>query len=63
MPKKEYFAKALYTLDIGQVDLSDQIFDHKTDDEIKAILPDLISTLSSNIKVNLYTEIPNWISN
>lgn len=63
MPKKEYFAKALYTLDIGQVDLSDQIFDHKTDDEIKAILPDLISTLSSNIKVNLYTEIPTWISN
>ncbi|KAL1826776.1 hypothetical protein ACET3Z_005188 [Daucus carota] len=54
MPKKEYFAKALYTLDIGQVDLSDQIFDHKTDDEIKAILPDLISTLSSNIK-SLYS--------
>lgn len=53
MPKKKYFAKALYTLDIGQVDITSEVLDSKTDDEIKAIVPDLINTLSSNVKVSL----------
>ncbi|KAK1370874.1 hypothetical protein POM88_036966 [Heracleum sosnowskyi] len=43
MPKKKYFAKALYTLDICQVDITAEVLDNKTDDEIKAIVPDLIN--------------------
>lgn len=54
MPKKEYFAKALYTLDIGQVDITQEVLDNKTDDEIKALVPNLINILSSNVKVNLH---------
>lgn len=53
MPKKEYFAKALYTLDIGQVDITQEILDNKTDDEIKEIVPDLVNRLSSHVKVYL----------
>ena len=52
MPKQEYFSQALYTLDIGQIDITQEFLTNKTDDEIKAVVPGLISSLSSNIQVN-----------
>nr|BAF80349.1 exo-polygalacturonase [Daucus carota] len=51
MPKQEYFSQALYTLDIGQIDITQEFLTNKTDDEIKAVVPGLISSLSSNIQI------------
>ena len=52
MPKQEYFSQALYTIDIGQIDITQEFLKNKTDDEVKAAVPALIASLSSNIKVN-----------
>ncbi|XP_074361129.1 esterase-like [Apium graveolens] len=51
MPKPQYFAQALYTIDIGQIDMTQELLANKTDDEVKAVVPGLIASLSSNIKV------------
>ena len=52
MPKAKYFSQALYTIDMGQIDITQLFLNNKTDEEIKAAVPALIASLSSNIKVN-----------
>lgn len=52
MPKPQYFAQALYTIDIGQIDITQEFLNNKTDDQVKAVVPRLVASLSSNIKVN-----------
>ncbi|ONI34762.1 hypothetical protein PRUPE_1G497300 [Prunus persica] len=50
MPKKKYFAKALYTFDIGQNDLPEGFFGNLTVQEVNASVPNIVSTFSANIK-------------
>ena len=52
MPKEDYFSKALYTFDIGQNDLGERLTSNMTIQEVvNAAIPDMISGLSTNIKV------------
>ncbi|KAL1826777.1 hypothetical protein ACET3Z_005189 [Daucus carota] len=51
MPKAKYFSQALYTIDMGQIDITQLFLNNKTDEEIKAAVPALIASLSSNIKI------------
>ncbi|XP_020236517.1 esterase-like [Cajanus cajan] len=53
MPKEEYFARALYTFDIGQNDLTAGFFSNMTLQQLNASVPDIVSTFASNIK-NIY---------
>ncbi|VVA13594.1 PREDICTED: GDSL [Prunus dulcis] len=50
MPKKKYFAKALYTFDIGQNDLPEGFFGNLTVQEVNASVPNIVSMFSANIK-------------
>ncbi|KAK4842343.1 hypothetical protein QYF36_019883 [Acer negundo] len=54
MPKPEYFTRALYTIDIGQNDLTAGYFTNKTTDEVKAYVPDVINRLL-NVVRNIYS--------
>lgn len=51
MPREEYFARALYTIDIGQNDLGSAISVNKTIQEIDASIPDTVNVLATNVKV------------
>ena len=51
MPKEEYFTKALYTFDIGQNDLGAGFFGNMTVQEVKASVPTIVKTFSTNVKV------------
>ncbi|KAK3223463.1 hypothetical protein Dsin_010488 [Dipteronia sinensis] len=53
MPKPEYFTRALYTIDIGQNDLTAGYFTNKTTDEVKVYVPDVINRLQ-NVVRNIY---------
>ncbi|KAK4274010.1 hypothetical protein QN277_017304 [Acacia crassicarpa] len=50
MPNEKYFAKALYTFDIGQNDLGSAIYANKTLQEIDASIPDIVNSFASNVK-------------
>ncbi|XVF36909.1 hypothetical protein REPUB_Repub19eG0099400 [Reevesia pubescens] len=50
MPREEYFAKALYTFDIGQNDLTQSLFLNKTTTELIADVPDIVNQFTENIK-------------
>ncbi|MFZ8477475.1 SGNH/GDSL hydrolase family protein, partial [Staphylococcus aureus] len=50
LPKKEYFSKALYTIDIGQNDLVQGLLTNMTYDEIKTIIPSTVNRLALNVK-------------
>ncbi|KAL3501118.1 hypothetical protein ACH5RR_035567 [Cinchona calisaya] len=50
MPKAEDFAKALYTFDIGQNDLTAGYFLNMTTDQVKAYVPDLLDQFKTYIK-------------
>ncbi|MBA0846440.1 hypothetical protein Goshw_002166, partial [Gossypium schwendimanii] len=54
MPREETFAKALYTFDIGQNDLTQSLFLNMTIVQIIATIPDIVNHFSNNIK-NLYS--------
>ena len=53
MPKEEHFAKALYTFDICQNDLTQSLFLDMTVSEVVAAIPDIINQFTNNIKVIL----------
>lgn len=53
LPKKEYFSKALYTIDIGQNDLGMGFFTNMSIEAVNASVPDMINRLSDHIKVIL----------
>ncbi|KAG6525336.1 hypothetical protein ZIOFF_015292 [Zingiber officinale] len=42
LPKEEYFSQALYTIDIGQNDLTEGYFRNWTTDEVKSVIPDIL---------------------
>ncbi|KAK1271497.1 GDSL esterase/lipase [Acorus gramineus] len=50
MPKKKYFSQALYTIDIGQNDISQAYFKKLSDEEIKASIRDVLGILAKSIK-------------
>ncbi|MFZ8474689.1 SGNH/GDSL hydrolase family protein, partial [Staphylococcus aureus] len=50
LPKKEYFSKALYTIDIGQNDISMGILTHMSKEQIKESMPDTINRLITHLK-------------
>ncbi|KAL8138241.1 hypothetical protein V2J09_004242 [Rumex salicifolius] len=50
LPNPEYFNKALYTFDIGQNDLA-VAFRNLNNDQIRALLPDMLAQFSSAIQV------------
>lgn len=54
VPRPEEFAKALYTFDIGQNDLSVG-FRKLSSDQLKAALPDIIGQLAAAVKVSFKT--------
>lgn len=58
MPKEEYFSRALYTVDIGQNDLTAGAFSNKSPDEF---LPNTLAEFSRVIKARIYTFI--YLSN
>lgn len=53
MPKKEYFPKALYTIDIGANDLGEGFFNNQSIQEVNASVPDIIDGFTTNVK-NIY---------
>lgn len=53
MPKKAYFAKALYTFDIGQNDLTHSLSLNKTAKEVMTAVSDIANQFTDNIR-NLY---------
>ncbi|MBA0605931.1 hypothetical protein Godav_018459, partial [Gossypium davidsonii] len=54
MPREETFAKALYTFDIGQNDLTQSLFLNMTIVQVIIAIPDIVNHFSDNIK-NLYS--------
>ncbi|KAG6508095.1 GDSL esterase/lipase At3g26430-like [Zingiber officinale] len=42
LPKEEYFSQALYTIDIGQNDLTESYFSNWTTNEVKSAIPDIL---------------------
>lgn len=51
LPKKEYFSQALYTVDIGQNDITAGYKLNFTTQQIKAYIPDVLAQFSNVIKV------------
>ncbi|CAK9181903.1 unnamed protein product [Ilex paraguariensis] len=53
MPMKEYFSKALYTMDIGQNDLGQGFSSNRSIEEVNASVPDIVNSFSTHVK-NIY---------
>ncbi|XP_019461532.1 PREDICTED: esterase-like [Lupinus angustifolius] len=53
MPKEEYFAKALYTFDIGQNDITAGFLGNMTVQQVNTSVPDIVKSFSANVK-NIY---------
>jgi hypothetical protein len=51
MPKADYFSKALYTIDIGQNDLTAGYKLNLTTEQVKANVPDMLGQFSNAVKV------------
>lgn len=51
MPSEECFSKALYTIDIGQNDLTAGYFSGKTTEEVRADIPDILNKFTTAMKV------------
>lgn len=52
MPRQEDFARALYTFDIGQNDLTRKTFFSMSLDEIRPVITDMVNNLASSLKVS-----------
>ncbi|CAL9093960.1 unnamed protein product, partial [Musa textilis] len=50
LPPLEYFSRALYTLDVGQNDLTAGYVSNMTTEEVKATIPDILSKFTDVIK-------------
>ncbi|KAJ4831176.1 hypothetical protein Tsubulata_025751 [Turnera subulata] len=63
LPPKHYFTRGLYMLDVGQNDL-DSAFDSKSEDQVIAFIPTILSELENGIQ-RLYNEGARnfWIHN
>lgn len=51
LPPLEYFSRALYTLDVGQNDLTAGYVSNMTTEEVKATIPDILTKFTDVIKV------------
>lgn len=51
LPKADYFSKGLYTIDIGQNDLTAALFLNMTTEEVKGVVPDIIKKFIIVIQV------------
>lgn len=60
LPRQEEFAKALYTFDIGQNDLSVG-FRTMSYDQLKATIPDIVSHFASAVRVRFGFQSMNEI--
>lgn len=54
MPKKEYFHKALYTIDIGHNDLGGGFYRGMTIQQVTADVPEIVKIFKINVKVGHY---------
>ncbi|XP_057973668.1 esterase-like [Malania oleifera] len=50
MPEQKSFYKALYTFDIGQNDLGEGFFLNMSTDQVKASVPAMLTTFTTNVK-------------
>lgn len=57
VPKKDYFSRALHTIDVGQNDLATGLFYNMTTKEVKAIVPDVVHQITLTIKVTMSNKI------
>lgn len=55
LPKAEVFSEALYTIDIGQNDLTAGYFLNMTTSEVKAYVPDVLNQFKQIVEVISYT--------
>lgn len=56
LPRQEDFAKALYTFDIGQNDLSVG-FRKMSFDQLRAAIPDIVNQLASAVQVSWHLSL------
>lgn len=57
VPKKDYFSRALHTIDVGQNDLATGLFYNMTTKEVKAFVPDVVHQITLTIKVTMSNKI------
>ncbi|XP_043695960.1 GDSL esterase/lipase At3g26430-like [Telopea speciosissima] len=50
LPKEESFDQALYTFDMGQNDIGLGFFTNQSPEEVKAVIPDVITKFSKNVQ-------------
>ncbi|XP_023883879.1 GDSL esterase/lipase At3g26430 [Quercus suber] len=64
LPKPELFSSALYTIDIGQNDLTSALFLNKSTDQVKAAVPEMMDQFKNIVK-NVYGQGGRsfWIHN
>ncbi|CAK7348189.1 unnamed protein product [Dovyalis caffra] len=55
LPLEDYFKQGLYMFDVGQNDI-DGAFNSKSEDQVIASIPTILSEFEAGIKVRLYTE-------
>lgn len=53
LPPQDYFEQGLYMLDVGQNDL-DGAFNSKSEDQVIAFIPTILSQFESGIQVGLF---------
>ncbi|KAK4581336.1 hypothetical protein RGQ29_024836 [Quercus rubra] len=58
LPKPELFSRALYTIDIGQNDLTSSLFLNKSTDQVKAVIPVIMDQFKNIVKERSF-----WIHN
>lgn len=51
LPKAKDFSRALYTLDIGQNDVTAGYFLNMTRHQVRAYIPDVLEQFKTNVKV------------
>ena len=51
LPKPELFSRALYTIDIGQNDLTSSLFPNKSTDQVQAVIPVIMDQFKNIVKV------------
>lgn len=53
LPKEDYFSQALYTIDIGQNDLTAGYKLNMSFEQVKSYIPDVLGQLTNTIRVRV----------
>ena len=61
LPKPELFSRALYTIDIGQNDLTSSLFPNKSTDQVQAVIPVIMDQFKNIVKVCGYNVFESWL--